>query len=466
MSSIDNKDSELTMHLLQEKDTSSIISSQNGALSLTGISDEDIPISQVNDSDVVQNNNNEHGGGHLGYFEAFMLMTSFQTSGSIILIPWSYGRLGFVVGPLVHLVVVGIVLFFNCFMVDVVLGSKNMIKTLAGVGYELGGGAGQRLFLFLQMLNLILYIPVALETIALSLQYLSGNLWNCSGYWYLITFGILLCLQQAVTEWKEAAWFARLTAAIAAARGFLLLPYAFATYREEVTSSDAYLGPALAAGSPENNWHDIALAVSAFSYTFAPSFILVEVMNDMRDKQSYKSALVTSSAFQVSIYVVAGLTGVLLWGWNLDDPISLQIPNGWVGLLLSAMVAIATCLDYIISSKIVIDWVRVTFLPRLHYIWLRILSLTIALGVILAIPNLSTSVGVIAGFSNIGSNTWAVSLAWIWGGKKIQKSTFHTWFIIIAGGVCMPYAVWVIAAAVYQIIIADNSSGHFFCQGN
>ena len=105
------------MHLLQEKDTLSIISSQNGALSLTVIviSDDNIPISQVNDSDVVQNNNNGHGGGHLGlgYFEAFMLMTSFQTSGSIILIPWSYGRLGFFVGPLVHLVVVGIVLFFN-----------------------------------------------------------------------------------------------------------------------------------------------------------------------------------------------------------------------------------------------------------------------------------------------------------------------------------------------------------------
>jgi len=168
-----------------------------------------------------------------------------------------------------------------------------------------------------QIFNLIIYIAVSLETIALSLQYLFGNLENCSGDWFLITFGILLCLQQAVTEWKEAAWVACLTAAIAAARGLFLLPYAFATYREEVRSSDAYLGSALAAGSPENNWYDIALAVSAFSFTLAPSYILVEVMNDMRDKQSYKSALVTSSAFQLSIYVVAGLTGVLSWGWNL-----------------------------------------------------------------------------------------------------------------------------------------------------
>mmetsp|Transcript_9951 Transcript_9951/g.15987 ORF Transcript_9951/g.15987 Transcript_9951/m.15987 type:complete len:131 (-) Transcript_9951:407-799(-) len=130
------------------------------------------------------------------------------------------------------------------------------------------------------------------------------------------------------------------------------------------------------------------------------------------------------------------------------------------------MVATAVCLNYIMASKIIINWVHVTFLPRVHAIWLRILFSTIALGLALAVPNLSTSVGVVAGICHIGSNTWAVSLAWIWGGKKIKKSTFHTWFMIIAGGVCMPYAVWVIAAAVHKIDTVDYSSWHFFCQVN
>jgi len=159
------------------------------------------------------------------------------------------------------------------------------------------------------------------------------------------------------------------------------------------------------------------------------------------------------------------MTGVLLWGWNIKDPINLQIPNGWVGLLLSAMVAIAVSLDYIISSKIVIDWVRATFLPHMHCIWLRILTSVAALGVVLAIPNLSTSVGVVAGFSNIGSNSWAVSLAWVRGGKKTAKGAAHAWFMYIAGGICVPYTVWVIVASSYHIATANYNSGHFFCQG-
>lgn len=311
------------------------------------------------------------------------------------------------------------------------------------------------------MLNMILYLPVAMETIGLSLQYLSGYaLDNCIGYWNIITFGIVLLLLQFIKTWQHASWLAYITTVLAAAKAYGLLPFTFAYYEEAIKSSDEYLGPALPAGNPASNWYDLALAVSAFSYTFAPSFILIEVMNDLKDKETYKSVLYTSTVIQVSFYLVAGLVGVLLWGWNVSDPITLEIPEGsWVGLLLSAMIAIAVCLDYLIASKIVNDWVRITFFLKwsnkddgamarlLHNFCITLLTSAFSLGMVLAIPDLSTLVGVVTGLAVIGMNTWAIPLAWLWGGKEVIKVK-RAWFMYIAGSVCIPYTLWVIAASI------------------
>ena len=360
-------------------------------------------------TELISNRTNKHADKvinkpHLKYFDAVVILATFNTSGSIILIPWSYGRIGYIVGPLTHLAIVGMALYFSCFLIDVATSnSKGMCKcrTLGDVGHILAGRFGRRLFVSLQMLNMILYIPVAMETVGLSLQYLSGYKWNCIGYWNLITFGILLILLQFVKNWKKAAWLAYITTAG-------LLPFAFAYYEDEIKSSDEYLGPVQAAGSPDINWHDLALAVSAFSYTFAPNFILIEVMSDMKDKTSCKSAMYTSAALQVSFYLVAGLVGVALWGWNVTDPVTLEIHEGsWIGLLLSAMIVVAVCLDYLIASKVVNDWTRRTLFSKwekgsgcrevARHFFITLSTTTISLGMVLAIPDLSTLVGVVTG---------------------------------------------------------------------
>lgn len=412
----------------------------------------------------------------LSYWDAVMILTTFNTSGSVILMPWAYGQLGYIIGPLSHIALMGIVLFFNLFLIDVALldstGSSRQCRSLGDVGYRLASTFGRGLFLFLQLANLVLYLPVALETIALSIQYLSGYaLGNCVGWWNLICFGILLLLLQFVKHWHHAAWIAYATVALAALKAFGLLPYAFVTYRDEVQASDTYLGPALAAGNPENNWHDLALAVSVFSYTFCPSFILVEVMRDVEDKTTYKPALCAATAIQSCFYLIPGLVCISLWGWNVTQPITLEIPDSWVGLLMSALVAIAVCLDYIIASKIVNDWVKIAFFQTynangaLCHFGVTLLSGAISLGLVLGIPNLSTLVGIVTGVTIIGMNSWAITLAWVWGGKVVERTKRSVFVLYLAGLVCVPYTAWVTAAAVYEIVTADYSSTSFFCGG-
>ena len=57
----------------------------------------------IGETEVTSNktsNNTDVSGDHLGYFDAVVILATLNTSGSIILIPWSYGQLGYIVGPL------------------------------------------------------------------------------------------------------------------------------------------------------------------------------------------------------------------------------------------------------------------------------------------------------------------------------------------------------------------------------
>lgn len=88
------------------------------------------------DTELISNQTNKHADKvnnkpHLKYFDAVVILATFNTSGSIILIPWSYGQLGYIVGPLTHLaiVVVGMVLYFNCFLIAT-LQQQQVVKAL------------------------------------------------------------------------------------------------------------------------------------------------------------------------------------------------------------------------------------------------------------------------------------------------------------------------------------------------
>ena len=95
----------------------------------------------------------------------------------------------------------------NAFVCDIVLASGGRCKTLGDVGAKLAGTNGRLVLRGIQLLNMLLYLPTALETIALSLQYIGNKAFNhesgCVGYWKLIVFGLLVVLLQAMKSWKS-----------------------------------------------------------------------------------------------------------------------------------------------------------------------------------------------------------------------------------------------------------------------
>ena len=160
-----------------------------------------------------------HHSTKLSFFDAICVLTTFATAGSIVAVPWAVSQLGYVLGPILLITVASMNLYFYSFLIDVAdacpVGS---CKTLGDVGHELAGKKGRYLFDAFQIGNLILYMPVALETVGLSLEYLVDG--SCIGWWNIASFAGLIVMVQFMKCWTHVAWLAYITVAIAAGTQF------------------------------------------------------------------------------------------------------------------------------------------------------------------------------------------------------------------------------------------------------
>ena len=171
----------------------------------------------------------------------------------------------------------------------------------------------------------------------------------------------------------------------------------------------------------------------------------------------YKKALGTAAGCMCVMYTVAGVAGACMWGSSIANPVTLEIPRGWVGIMLNAFLALASGLDYVIGS-IVVNAEVAKLAPRLYWILQSLPSTLLAVLVVCTIPSFSVLVGVFTGFTIVGANTFVISFCWMLGSfpgtRKLHMATL----------VGVPLSGYIIAAAVDGIINASYSS-YFFCDG-
>ena len=306
----------------------------------------------------------------LSVSDAVVMLTTWATAGVIITMPYIYGQFGYALGSVLLALVMSCTVYTAIFLLKVSDQCKpGTIRKLGDVGEALAGRKGRILFEFFQMTNLLFYLPVALETVSISLQYLSSSpsdnsnsISNCSGMWNIITCVLMYVLIQLMNNWYHMTWLGYLSAAIVAIKAYALLPYTYVEYQDKIISSTDYMGPSQAMGNPYPTWQKYAVALAGIVYAFAPVFVLFEIRSSMKEPQQMKKALYISSFLQLSMYFVAGITAVALWGWNVIDPINQQIPKGWVGDVINIMIVLATSLDYCIASKVTNSWFKATFM--------------------------------------------------------------------------------------------------------
>ena len=233
-----------------------------------------------------------------------------------------------------------------CFMCDIVLSSNGRCKHLSDAGFELGGRWGRISFQVLQYGNLLFYMPVALETIAISLQevfeypFRGGD--GCIGNWKLITLALLFVALMLTKNWKDGARIAYFTWTILTVKAFIIIPYGLAKYRDEYEGSDMNLGPGQPFGNPEATWYGIFGAL--IGYMSSSIMIVVETMSNAKKPEEYKKALGLANLFMYTYYFVPGLCSALLWGYNVDFLINQEFGSNALSIVLNLFIAIPVTL--------------------------------------------------------------------------------------------------------------------------
>ena len=399
----------------------------------------------------------------LSLFDTIIMLTTWTTAGVLIAVPYSFGQFGYIGGSMLLLFVILMTLYYLNFLLDVADNCKDgTIMGLGDVGYELAGEKGRKLFETFQYVHLIGWLPVGLQTIAISFQYIVNG--NCTGMWSIICCVVLYCLLQCMQSWHHMVWIGYITATIAVLKACVFLPYAYVRYQDDIQFSPEYLGPVQAFGNPDPTWYNYCVAMTGFFYAFAPVNVLIEIRSSMKDPSQCKKALNISASIQICLYLLAGVMGVVFWGYNVNDPITIEIPRGWLGILLNVVVTLATVLDYFIAAKISNDWVRSKFFPnwskadigsKLVY---TLPTTILAIVCVLVIPEFNTLIALLVSISLIGMNTWAITLAWELGGRNYKANRVLMWTLCAAGLILNAGGL---AGALYDVITADYSSNHF-----
>lgn len=215
-------------------------------------------------------------------------------------------------------------------------------KEFKDLGMQTMGVNGEFWASVVQNGNFFLFLPVAISFVALSAQdVLDPNYEICSDYFIIAVAGICFISTQ-IRQFKNAELLSMLSGACLAVAAVLIL-YIVATNDNDLKE------PAQWIGNPQHNTTGIVkglLGVTTAVWSYVPSFLVIEILDEVgmsptdmvkvrefvcspccsRNRLSSRNAaqaIAISAVLNVLVYLVVGLTVVLRWGWDVDDPFTL-----------------------------------------------------------------------------------------------------------------------------------------------
>ncbi|KAL7526154.1 hypothetical protein ACHAWF_001652 [Thalassiosira exigua] len=411
-------------------------------------------------------------GRNLGFWDIFVVQSTYSTAGCVVFTPYIFGQWGYVLGPMLFALWMLLMYGMACFVSNVMQQSHNNIKHHGDAGFELSGYWGRAMFNLFLMLNMIFYLPVAIETVAISLQTIANYPFNdgkgCVGYWKIITAALLFCLLQIVKKWKSVAWISYVSVTLLAIKSFALIPWGLVIGQETYKTSSINLGPAKPFLSPEPTW--TGLIGGLYVYTSYAVMILAETVPHANNPKEYNKAMGLAHIFMYFLYCVPGWCSAFLWGWNVPFLINTGfVSNPALSTVLNIIIAGLVSLDFIIAAIIVNDAFRRAFIspgaagPN----WWQHLKCTLpsslfALLLCIAVPNMEVITGLVSTIGGTPTLTFVISFAWLCGGRGFKSSK---WMHAISIGWGIPTFLAQLVYSVYSIAITNYSIKDFFCLG-
>lgn len=309
----------------------------------------------------------DQGGMH--WVRAAAIQATWSTSSSTVLLPWIFGTLGYLGGPLCLVVFVGLALVVQLKVVELA-AEHGAMSDMADVGEALAGEPGRRLFRGLLLANQVLFMPCALVFCAHSLRGLvfpkgpPASL-ACHFYWTMMLVGVAFVVLQSGRRFGHASTLALATSTMCCIQVACIVAAVLRTRADGDDDDDAGYGPWPAADA---TWAEIFGAAGSIGYVYVPAFVTVDVMREMRAPEEMAKALTGATAYMVAIYVVVGLAPPLRWDtWRVADPVT----DGFgasapvLGRAANGLLLVACGLDYLLAALAVNGACRRALVPKL-----------------------------------------------------------------------------------------------------
>eukprot|EP00931_Biecheleriopsis_adriatica_P088355 TRINITY_DN62697_c0_g1_i1.p1 TRINITY_DN62697_c0_g1~~TRINITY_DN62697_c0_g1_i1.p1 ORF type:complete len:457 (+),score=88.81 TRINITY_DN62697_c0_g1_i1:64-1434(+) len=294
-------------------------------------------------------------------YMTFFMQVTFQTSGSIILMPWTFATLGYISGPILMVVFFCVILmaqyWLNQAALDQPCGTASTLKDLA---YRVGGRRVGRLAVFVQVANMVLLMPAELSVCSSALQFVvhipAGSPAHCNIIYILIVAVPSVLATQFVRK------FGHKTGTLAGISLLVILTKSFLIVFSILRHADLYSSDA-AAASGTNNWADVISALGNFLWIFAPVFINTELVAVMQKPKQVHCQLLMTAVCITCIYVVVGVTGAYTWGAACQSPVNLQLPYAWDSIAVNCLLLYGAGLDYLIGSIVTSGYLQEALEP-------------------------------------------------------------------------------------------------------
>jgi hypothetical protein len=336
---------------------------------------------------------------YLSVLGAATMIATWNTTSTLMNFPNIFGQLGYIGGPFFTLFLQGMAYYVCLHQITLIEHFKDLgytVETFSDLGECLMGKWGRKIFMTIQMANQIGFLPYALDLTVHSIQNIfpHNSFLSCNGTLMALVIGVCYILIQTSRDWKHFNWLAYVIffltivqAGIFAShaienRGETYGPTGIAFFGQDFTLPDNCTLPSdnspCLTPSEFYTFNTFWTALGAIVFSFAPSFIVTELMSEMQNPgKDTKQALTIAFSFSTFMNEFMGFTYIMCLGYQVPMQVQNLLPLSSVKSIISQLIIIfAMILDFVISVLVINRQVVLHFYPNFDFKWTKANAIT------------------------------------------------------------------------------------------
>lgn len=288
---------------------------------------------------------------------AGVILFSFAMPSGVVGVGYSIGAQGLVLGCVTCIVFTAAAFLGSELLLHLWLRAPRGQKprVFGDFGKIVGGARLRNVGNTIQLVNFVLFMPVAFDLVKDSLRGVYGDLTSCSGLYTLMSAGICL-LSTQIRSLPNATVAAYVTALIIV----VVIVIQIAEVYSHPIAHESENDRARLFGNGETDGPTSlirgTLGATAAVWAYVPAFLTAELAVVMQKPADLKKSLVMSASLSASTICIVGTLIATAWGWNVSNPTTLtkqwivEIDGNAASKILNALLLFANITAYTLDS--------------------------------------------------------------------------------------------------------------------